>query len=198
MGLQLRKSIGRFVPGATKRWLGNILVFSRRLAAIVAGRIFFSNRLRMALYRWAGMTLAPGSIVWAGNRLNHANLISLGRNSILGPGNVLLSQGRIEIGQEVNISGFSFIISQAHDIRKPDLATTLAPVVIEDYAWLATNVTILSGVRIGRGAIVAAGAVVTRDVPPLMIVAGNPARAIGKRGDDFRYSTRDDEGLKWI
>ena len=51
--------------------------------------------------------------------------------------------------------------------------------IIEDYVWLASRVTVLPGVHNGRGAVVASGAVVTKDVPPLAIVAGIPAKIIG-------------------
>lgn len=55
-----------------------------------------------------------------------------------------------------------------------------APICIEDYAWIGSRVIILKGVNVGRGAIVAAGAVVTKSVPPFTIVAGNPARTVGQ------------------
>lgn len=61
-----------------------------------------------------------------------------------------------------------------------------APVVVEDDVWLATNVVVVPGVRIGRGAVVAAGAVVTRDVPPYAIAAGVPARVVRARVDGER------------
>ena len=61
-----------------------------------------------------------------------------------------------------------------------------APVIVEDDVWLATNVVVVPGVRIGRGAVVAAGAVVTRDVPAYAIVAGVPARVLRRRVDDER------------
>ncbi len=170
----------------------------RRVVLNLNKHLFFSNVLRMAIYRWLGLQAAEGAIVWCGNRINHADRIRIGRNSILGPGNVLLSQGGIEIGENVNISGYSYIISQEHDVTIPQFRTTLAPVRIEDFAWLATNVTILPGVTIGRGAVVSAGAVVTKDVPACIIVGGVPARKIGERRDDFQYHTRDELGLKWL
>ena len=58
-------------------------------------------------------------------------------------------------------------------------AVRTAPVVIEDDAWLGFNVTVLKGVVIGRGAVIGAASVVTTDVPPWTVVAGNPARQIG-------------------
>jgi maltose O-acetyltransferase len=53
-----------------------------------------------------------------------------------------------------------------------------APIVIEDHVWISFNVTILKGVRIGKGAIVAANTLVTKDVAPFTMVAGNPAKAL--------------------
>ncbi|MFC6639871.1 acyltransferase [Sulfitobacter sediminilitoris] len=58
---------------------------------------------------------------------------------------------------------------------------------MEDYAWISCRVTILPNVRIGRGAVVAAGAVVTKDVPQFAIVAGVPAVVIGERERNLKY-----------
>ena len=65
-----------------------------------------------------------------------------------------------------------------------DEAMTKGPIIVEDDVWIATNALILSGIRIGRGAIIAAGAVVTKNVPPYAIVAGTPAKIIKYRFDD--------------
>ena len=61
------------------------------------------------------------------------------------------------------------------------------PVVIEDEAWIGAQVTILAGVRIGRGAVIGAGSVVTSDVPPATIVAGNPARVVRTGIKTYRF-----------
>jgi maltose O-acetyltransferase len=61
--------------------------------------------------------------------------------------------------------------------------------VIEDYVWIGTRATILPGVRIGQGAVVAAGAVVTNDVMAFSVVGGVPAKIIGKRSEGLLYST---------
>jgi len=58
------------------------------------------------------------------------------------------------------------------------------PVVIERNVWIAAGVTIIGGVRVGENSVVAAGSVVTRDVPPNALVGGNPARVIRSIGDD--------------
>jgi maltose O-acetyltransferase len=70
----------------------------------------------------------------------------------------------------------------------PDFAGRTAPVVIEDFAWLGSRAMVLPGVTVGKGAVVAAGAVVTRDVPPYAIVGGVPARVIGERERGLDYA----------
>jgi acetyltransferase-like isoleucine patch superfamily enzyme len=80
----------------------------------------------------------------------------------------------------------------AHDVHSDVHADKGGDVVIEDHVWIASRATILPGVRIGRGAVVACNSVVTRDVPPMTIVGGVPARVIGTRQSrlDYRLSFR--------
>lgn len=95
--------------------------------------------------------------------------------------------GGVIIGNNVDIAQEVNIWTEQHDYNSPDFVSIEKPVVIEDYAWIASRATILPGVTIGRGAVVACGAVVTKDVPPLCIVAGVPAKQIGIRKDVFNY-----------
>lgn len=83
-----------------------------------------------------------------------------------------------------------WIWTMEHDPQDPYFRAQGAPVIIEDYAWISCRVTIMPGVTIGKGAVVAAGAVVTKDVPPYAIVAGVPAKIIGERTKDLRYTLR--------
>lgn len=77
------------------------------------------------------------------------------------------------IGPKVNL------ITINHDPNPENRSATYGrPIVIEDKVWIGINTTILPGVKIGYGAIIGAGSVVTRDVPAMSIVAGNPARII--------------------
>ena len=71
----------------------------------------------------------------------------------------------------------TFPVGSIYNIGKDD-GYTKGPIIVEDDVWIATNALILSGVTIGRGAIVAAGAVVVKDVPPYAIVGGNPAKIL--------------------
>ena len=92
------------------------------------------------------------------------------------------------IGDDVLISPGVIIASHQHSWRRLDVPmrdqpVRLAAVVIESDVWIGASATVLPGIRIGQGAVVAAGAVVSRDVAPFMMVAGNPAVPFRNRGD---------------
>lgn len=113
--------------------------------------------------------------------------IHIGRNVTLNEWVYLSGFGGLRIGDNVRIGHRTSVITSDHvsdDLTVPihEQGLTYAEVVIEDNVWIGCNATILKGVRIGCGAIVAAGAVVTKDVPSCAIVAGVPARQIGMRG----------------
>ncbi len=90
----------------------------------------------------------------------------------------------VSIGKEVLFAGYVHITDHSHGYEIPDVQISQqqliskGPVVIEDQCWLGFNCEILSGVHIGRHSVVAARAVVTKDVPAYSIVAGNPAKVI--------------------
>jgi acetyltransferase-like isoleucine patch superfamily enzyme len=94
--------------------------------------------------------------------------------------------GGVEIGRYFHTGRGLLIFSSNHDYRSTksipyDMVDILRPVTIEDCVWIGSNVSIVPGVRIGEGAVVGMGAVVTKDVPPGAIVGGNPAQIIGYR-----------------
>lgn len=103
--------------------------------------------------------------------------------------------GGIEIGSNVLMSPRVSLFAENHnfdrlDIPIRDQGVMRQSIVVEDDCWLASSSTILAGVRVGRGAVVAAGAVVTKDVPPCAIVAGVPARVIKMRTSGEVYLER--------
>ena len=94
--------------------------------------------------------------------------------------------GQIDIGDDVLMGPGVVLRASDHRFEQVDLPIRAqghrpGRIVIEDDVWLGANVTVVAGTRIGRGAVVAAGAVVTRDVEPFSIVGGVPARVIGSR-----------------
>ncbi len=96
----------------------------------------------------------------------------------------------LKIGNNVSIAGEVRIYTMQHDVDSPDFAEVGAPVVIEDYVVIGTRVTILPGVHIGKGAVIASGAVVTKDVAPFTVVGGVPAEFLRNRDTDLKYTLK--------
>jgi len=112
--------------------------------------------------------------------------LKVGNNSSIGPYAYIGCSGYIEIGDNVMMSPRVSIYSENHNFSDTDIpmieqGVTRSFVKIEDDCWIAANSVILAGVTVGKGSVVAAGSVVTKDVPPYSIVAGNPAKIIKSR-----------------
>jgi acetyltransferase-like isoleucine patch superfamily enzyme len=146
-----------------------------------------SHRLRLALYRQAGMQLGLNAFIYGGAKVWAPHNIVIGASTIVGQRAILDGRAGIEIGDNVNLSTGVWIWTLEHDPQGVDFATKGGPVVVDDYAWLSCRATIMPGVSIGRGAVVAGGAVVTKPVPPFAIVGGVPAVVIGERRRDLSY-----------
>ncbi len=120
--------------------------------------------------------------------MNKKNVI-IGDNCIINSGTLLDGRvGRLIIGNNVDIARESNIFTLEHDPNSDYHIHRSGDVIIEDYVWVASRVTILPGVTIGRGAVIAANAVVTKDVEPMSIVAGIPAKKIGERKSKLQYT----------
>ncbi len=139
------------------------------------------RKLRHLAYRRMGMRLGVNTCVHRGVEVRDAWNIEVGEGSIIGFDCILDGRSGIRIGRHVNLSSDVALWTVQHDHRDPDFGTVGGPIVIGDRAWISFRSTVLPGVTIGDGAVVAAGAVVTRDIPPYTIVAGMPARPVGRR-----------------
>lgn len=146
-----------------------------------------SHRVRKSIYRRAGMTIPDTSSIHWRAEFYAPERITIGEYVTIGDSAFLDGRSGLTIGDNVNFGSHVTIYTREHDVDSPTFEETGGPVVVEDHAWVASHAIILPGVTIGRGAVVAAGAVVTKDVPPHMIVGGNPARSIRRRTDDLRY-----------
>ncbi|MDR1776323.1 MAG: acyltransferase [Desulfovibrio sp.] len=129
-----------------------------------------------------GVRLGKGAFVTAGN-----GSLVLGKHVALSPGvHVSADEGHIEIGAYTAIGPGTVLRAANHCFDDPDKPIMLqghkpGSIVIEENVWIGANCVITPDVRIGRGAVVGAGAVVTRDVPPFAVVGGVPARIIKQR-----------------
>lgn len=156
------------------------------LTTLLVGRLP-SHLLRRACYRLLGMQLAPRAVIYMGAEVRNAKKIEIGEGTIIGHRAILDGRAGIRIGRDVNFSTGVWIWTVQHDPQSPTFADVAAPVTVGDRAWLSCRVVVLPGVNIGEGAVVAAGAVVTKDVEPYTVVGGVPARKIGERTRDLTY-----------
>jgi acetyltransferase-like isoleucine patch superfamily enzyme len=147
-----------------------------------------SHGLRQWYYRRVmGYVIGPGSFIFMDAWFDGKRSFRMGRNSVVNQKCRLDNRGGITIGDSVSISSEVCILTADHDVNSPDFAGRERPVVIEDYVFVGTRALILPGVTLGRGAVVAAGAVVTRSVAPYDVVAGVPAKVIASRRTDLEY-----------
>jgi acetyltransferase-like isoleucine patch superfamily enzyme len=149
---------------------------------------FPSHILRQAFYRAVmGFQIGRRSFIFMGAQFDTKGNFRLGDHSTINQRCRLDNRGGLEIGSNVSISAEVCILTADHDPKTADFAGRNRPVHIHDYVFVGTRAMILPGVTIGRGAVVAAGAVVTKDVPERSIVAGCPAKQIGNRLGELNY-----------
>jgi maltose O-acetyltransferase len=117
------------------------------------------------------------------------NHIQIGNNTVIARNCYLDGRaGEIIIGDNVSMAPDVYILSMTHDKDSPDFHGVIKSVKIEDYVWFGARVTVLPGVTIGKGAVLGAASVVTKDVQAFDIVAGSPAKKIGERSHTLHYS----------
>lgn len=144
---------------------------------------------RMRLYRRLGMRVEDHGRVTILMRTTVLAIprLAIGSGTIVGRDCLLDARGGLTLGRNVNITSHVKLVTGTHDPDSASFAGTYAPISIEDHVWIATGAIVLPGVTIGRGAVIAAGAVVTSDVPPMSICAGVPAKVIRQRRVDPDY-----------
>ena len=120
-------------------------------------------------------------------RIKNGRGISIGNNVVMNRGVLLDGRSGLDIGNNVDIGENVRIWTLEHDPNNNHVLRGEGT-TIGDYVWIAPCAIIMPGVTIGRGAIVAGGSIVTHDVEPMSIVAGVPAKEIGKRSGELNYS----------
>jgi putative colanic acid biosynthesis acetyltransferase WcaF len=170
-----------------RRWWLNEYWGDLRLWVLTMTGYIPSHRIRNFVYRRAGVQLAKTSSIHWRARFFSPQDLTIGECTTIGNDGFFDAREKIRIGACVNIAGEVRIYTREHDIDDPFFSEVGGPVTIGDYAYIGTRVTILPGVNIGTGAVVASGAVVTKDVPAYMLVGGVPAKVIRERSRDLRY-----------
>lgn len=150
-----------------------------------------SHHIRNFIYRHiCGLNLEKKAVIYYGAEIRQPSNIWIGKGAIIGDNSILDGRNGIKIGDNVVFASNVKIWTEQHDHRDPWFRCETqkhSPVVIGDRAWIGSHTVILHSVQIGEGAVVAAGAVVTHNVPPYAIVAGIPAKKIGERNRNLRY-----------
>lgn len=169
----IRKSINLFL---------DFIIYFLTMAGYVPCHFF-----RKTLYRLCGVNIGRNSSFHWRTRFYKPWKLSVGKNSIIGNDAMLDARNGITIGNNVSLSMGVWIWTMEHDPQDPYYGAKGGGVVIEDYVWVSCRTIILPGITLGKGSVVAAGAVVTKDVPPYAIVGGNPAKIIGQRTKKLQY-----------
>lgn len=162
------------------RILHILLDFELLILNIVSSTIPL-HYVRKLFFRAAGVRIGKHSYIHMGARLYYPPGVKIGQGTIIGDHAFLDGRAPLKIGNHVDIASQVLIYNSEHDVTSEGFDPVYGDVEIADYVFIGPRVVILPGVKIGKGAVVAAGAVVTDDVKPFEIVGGVPAKVIGER-----------------
>lgn len=137
--------------------------------------------LRKFLFLLSGVKIGMGSVIHMGCRFFDPRGVVIGEDTMIGDNAFLDGRAPLTIGNHVDIASGVLIYNSEHDLSDPGFAARDESVFIEDYVFIGPRAILLPGVTVHTGAVVAAGAVVTKDVEPYTIVGGVPAKVIGER-----------------
>lgn len=162
------------------RILHILLDFELMILNIISATIPLHS-IRKLFFRLAGIRIGKHSFIHMGVRFYFPPGVKIGQGTIIGDHAFLDGRAPLKIGNHVDIASQVLIYNSQHDINSEGFDPVYGEVEIGDYVFIGPRAIILPGVRIGNGAVVAAGAVVTSDVKDFEIVGGVPAKVIGER-----------------
>jgi acetyltransferase-like isoleucine patch superfamily enzyme len=108
--------------------------------------------------------------------------IEIGDHAFINYGSSIAARASVKIGPHCLLGHYAFVMdNDQHDIIRHEEVPQSGPIIIEDHVWIGSKAVILPGVRIGSRAVIGAGSIVTNDIPPRCVAAGNPARVLRQR-----------------
>ena len=160
-----------------------MLLLAQGLVALIPRATF--GWLRPALYRAAGVRIGARTRIYGKVQIEGVGKVAanlrIGSDCMFTTPLFVNASAEVAIGNHVVIGHHAMIITDDHELSDPVQRCgrrVASPVVVEDGVWIAARVTVLPGVTLGQGSVIAAGALVAKDVPPNTLVAGVPARVI--------------------
>jgi maltose O-acetyltransferase len=168
-------------------------LFSKKYFEAWAKRLFTLNTLiqyglRKYNFIFKGAIISSSAEIGKAKLLGHFNNLQVGDNSFIGKAELTLHD-KITIGNNVCINDGVILLTASHDVSDPYWLHLKKSIHISDFVWIATNSIILPGVKIGKGAVIGAGSIVSKNVAEFSIVVGNPAKVLKKeRNRDLDYN----------
>ena len=144
---------------------------------------FPSRHLRLFFLRRKGATIAKNVSICRGVEIRNPKGLVIGEGCAIGPGVTLDARKGLKLGNNVTIAKDAIIWTLHHEMNSTDFHTIGAETIIEDYAWICSRSVLLPGVHVGRGAVIASGAVLTKNADDQSIMGG------GARKEDWRTQT---------
>ena len=181
-----RLTFSEFIFKVINRFYHYLLDFEIYLLEIIGW--VPSHLVRNGFYRLAGIKIGRGSTIHVGCRFYQPTNISIGDDTSIGDRSFLDGRSKLTIGSHTSIASQVMIYNSEHKLDDQWFRAIEEPVSIGNYVFIGPRAIILPGVKIGDGAVVAAGAVVTKNVDPRTMVGGVPAKTIGERNlQEFHY-----------
>jgi acetyltransferase-like isoleucine patch superfamily enzyme len=181
--------VTRIIPRGTPESAAMVASVRRAMAITpVLNRLTFADadQIRAVFSDLIGSELDDGFSLIPPFYTTGGENIRVGRNVFINQNCTMYDLGGIDIGDDVMIGPNVSLITSGHPLppSRRRAFVTAKPIVVERNVWIAAGATIIGGVTVGENAVVAAGAVVTRDVPPNSLAGGNPARVIRSIDDN--------------
>ncbi|NNJ27572.1 WcaF family extracellular polysaccharide biosynthesis acetyltransferase [Alienimonas chondri] len=148
---------------------------------MLASGLMPSFRIKRRTLRWCGAKVGMGLVMKPYVRVKDPRNLTIGDYCWIGEDVWIDNLAHVTLGDDVCLSQGVYLCTGSHDHTRPTFDLITAPITIEDQAWVGAKSVLMPGVTVGAGAVVAAGSIVTKDVPAGMIVGGNPAKVLKPR-----------------
>ena len=177
-------------PNQGIKWVIKQLLYGWNMYSIERLGRFPFQRYRIFILRHIyRMDIDDRVVIYHGFHIRAPWNIRIGKGTVVGDGATLDGRNGLIIGENVNISTDVYIYTEQHDVNDPyfESGNSGGKVVVGNRAWLSSRTTVLPKVEIGEGAVLASGALATKDIEPYGIYGGVPCKKIGERTKDLRY-----------